>query len=123
MNLSPLLAAALSAEGHEARHWMTVGALNAPDAEIMAWAAQHSHVVITCDLDFGHILGASGADGPSVIQLRAARLSTEAVAALIAVAVRDQADDLDAGCLLTLDTVRHRVRLLPIRRPGNNSAS
>lgn len=122
MNLSPLLAAALTTHGHEVLHWAEVGAFSAPDSEITAWALRHSYVVVTFDLDFRDVRGVSGAAGPSVIQLRAARVDPQAIATLIALAVRDHPDDLNAGCLLTLDTVRRRVRLLPLGRRSDVSA-
>jgi hypothetical protein len=39
MNLSPRWVHLLTAAGIEAAHWSTLGAANAPDAEIMAFAA------------------------------------------------------------------------------------
>jgi predicted nuclease of predicted toxin-antitoxin system len=71
MNLSPDWVPALEAEGHESRHWSTVGAFNAPDTEIMAWARNAGHVVLTQDLDYGALLFATQATAPSVVVLRA----------------------------------------------------
>ena len=118
MNISPLCALALSAAGHEAQHWYEVGLPTASDAEIMAWALEHDSVVLTHDLDFGDILGASGAKGPSVIQLRAERLAVPELAQLVASALRDCRAELNAGALITLDASRRRMRLLPINRPS-----
>ena len=68
MNLSPDLCAPLSAAGHEAVHWSTLGAPTASDESIMAYARDHGLVVVTHDLDFGAILAATHAHGPSVVQ-------------------------------------------------------
>jgi predicted nuclease of predicted toxin-antitoxin system len=38
MNLSPAWLAVLAAHGHDAVHWSEVGAADAPDTHIMAWA-------------------------------------------------------------------------------------
>ena len=46
MNLSPEWLEPLAAAGFEVRHWKDTGAHNAPDTEILAWAAQHDHVVL-----------------------------------------------------------------------------
>jgi predicted nuclease of predicted toxin-antitoxin system len=52
MNLSPRWVDVLATAGFEAAHWSTLGANNAPDAEIMAYARAHDYVVLTHDLHF-----------------------------------------------------------------------
>ncbi|WP_058553943.1 DUF5615 family PIN-like protein [Thiohalocapsa sp. ML1] len=68
MNLSPAWKPLLEAHGWHTQHWSEVGAVNAADAEIMAWAKAHGCYVITNDLDFSAILAATWASGPSVVQ-------------------------------------------------------
>jgi predicted nuclease of predicted toxin-antitoxin system len=53
VNLAPAWADRLRALGHDAEHWSQLGALDAPDSEILAWAEEHNAIVLTCDLDFG----------------------------------------------------------------------
>jgi predicted nuclease of predicted toxin-antitoxin system len=69
-NLSPSWVEFLIEAGLEAVHWSAIGRGDADDAEVMQWAAQHDHVVLTSDLDFGAILAATRDRRPSVIQLR-----------------------------------------------------
>jgi predicted nuclease of predicted toxin-antitoxin system len=45
VNLSPLLAIEMTSAGFETVHWSTVGAFNATDPELMAYAARHGYVV------------------------------------------------------------------------------
>ena len=52
MNLSPRWTGTLADAGFEAAHWSTLGANNAPDSEIMAYARANDYVVLTHDLDF-----------------------------------------------------------------------
>ena len=52
MNLSPRWTDMLATEGLQATHWSSVGANNAPDTEIMAFAATNDYIVLTHDLDF-----------------------------------------------------------------------
>jgi len=59
MNLPPGLSPVLRAEGFEAEHWSTLGAVNATDQSIMAYASEHHLTVVTHDLDFGAILAGS----------------------------------------------------------------
>jgi predicted nuclease of predicted toxin-antitoxin system len=117
MNMSPLIVPALNGTGHEAVHWMDLGPPTAADSTIMAWARDNRMVLLTHDLDFGGMLAASGAGGPSVIQVRAERLAIEPMCRLIAAALGEYGHELQLGALLTLDTARNRVRLLPINRP------
>ena len=70
MNLSPLWVPVLNGHGHECVHWSQIGNPSATDEELMSWARQNEHVIISHDLDFGAILAASNADAPSVLQIR-----------------------------------------------------
>lgn len=114
MNLSPRWIEVLEAEGHEAVHWSTVGAPDAPDREIMAWAQRGGYVVFTHDLDFTALLAASGAAGPSVLQVRAQDVLPEAIGAPVLQALRQFERELGAGALVSVDPSRARVRVLPL---------
>ncbi|NDC55149.1 MAG: hypothetical protein EBZ74_13005, partial [Planctomycetia bacterium] len=70
MNLPPSWVQVLEAGGHDAVHWSSVGLPKASDRDILRWARHNGYVVFTHDLDFGAILAATGADSPSVIQIR-----------------------------------------------------
>jgi predicted nuclease of predicted toxin-antitoxin system len=115
MNLSPRWRQALEEAGAEAMHWSQVGAATAADSEIMAYAEAHGLIVLTHDLDFGGILAATKGRGPSVVQLRADDTSPETNASLVMSAVRQCEPELRAGALLTVDTQRLRLSLLPLQ--------
>src|SRR5215831_16049629 len=70
MNLSPDWVAFLQQHNHTPVHWSSVGDIRALDPEIMDWARNNSHIVLTHDLDFGTILAQTHATGPSVILIR-----------------------------------------------------
>lgn len=55
MNLSPHWEALFHGLQMEAVHWTKLGAIDAPDTEIMTFAAREDFVVLTHDLDFGSI--------------------------------------------------------------------
>jgi predicted nuclease of predicted toxin-antitoxin system len=74
-------------------------------------------VVFTHDLDFSAILAATDGGKPSVVQLRSEDVSPEAVGQAVVDAVRQTADELDRGALLTVEPSRMRLRLLPLQ-PG-----
>ena len=114
MNLSPRWQEAPEQAGIEAAHWSNVGAATATDVEIMAFAGDHSFVVLTHDLDFGAILAATKGRGPSVVQLRSDDTSPEVNAPVLIAAVRQCEPELRAGALLTVDVSHTRLTLLPL---------
>lgn len=63
----------------QAVHWSTLGRVDAPDTEIMAYAAAHDYVVLTHDLDFSAVLAATQGTKPSVVQIRSDNLSPAAI--------------------------------------------
>jgi len=115
MNLSPRWVSLLTSAGVEAVHWSTLGAANAPDVEIMAFARSQDFIVLTHDLDFGAILAATKGDKPSVVQIRAEDVSPDAIGKLVVDALRQMTIELEAGALLTIDQGRARLRILPLQ--------
>ena len=118
MNLSPGWVQSLRADGIDATHWSTIGRANADDRTLMSYARENAMVVFTHDLDFGAILAATGAAGPSVIQLRTGDVRPAAAGAAIVQAIRQFADELEHGTLLTVDPHRFRVSMLPLGDRG-----
>jgi predicted nuclease of predicted toxin-antitoxin system len=113
MNLSSDWVPLLGSHGWEAKHWSTIGVGNAPDTELMRWAREHGHVVLTQDLDFPQMLYATKDSGPSVVLLRMDNefdvTAREHVCAALVLAETALAD----GALLTISGNRVRLRRLP----------
>jgi len=118
MNLSPLWVSFLEAEGYKVRHWKDIGAADAPDTEIMAWARNNGHIVFTHDLDFSALLFATNAIAPSVIQLRIEDIRPQSVGATVLIALQKAEEQINRGALVTIDPRKNRIRLLPLRQ-GN----
>jgi predicted nuclease of predicted toxin-antitoxin system len=116
MNLSPLWCDVLGEHGFEAVHWSAVGDPRATDRNIMAWAREHGFVVFTHDLDFGAILAATQAGGPSVIQARTQDQHPAHLAPIVVAALRSCEAELHSGAIVTIDEGRARIRLLPLSR-------
>jgi predicted nuclease of predicted toxin-antitoxin system len=115
MNLSPRWAEELTAAGHEAVHWSSVGNPRASDASICEYARQHGFMLVTNDLDFPRILAHTSKSKPSVILLRGEPLVPESRSAGLLAALQECAAELEAGAILTIDwTDRPRARLLPL---------
>lgn len=116
MNLTPDWVSYLQTLGHDAVHWSSVGAENAPDTDIIDWARASGRAVMTADLDFGIALARSDATAPSVIQLRVGTTLPERVGPLVARAIDGAQADLQSGALLTIETGRVRLRPLGLDR-------
>ena len=116
MNLSPRWIGLLKDSGVDAVHWSVVGKINAPDAEIMAYAMANDCIVLTHDLDFSAILAATQGEKPSVVQIRADDVSPSAIGIQVVAALRQMESELEAGALLTIDPGRTRLNLLPLQR-------
>jgi predicted nuclease of predicted toxin-antitoxin system len=114
MNLSPRWAERIQAAGIESVHWSSVGARTAPDPEVMDWARRNGYLVLTQDLDLGAILASSRAGGPSVVILRMSALPDDAAVSRTVAVLRGAADDLKKGAVVSVDSARSRVRILPI---------
>jgi predicted nuclease of predicted toxin-antitoxin system len=114
MNLSPLWVEYLAIRSVIAQHWSLLGDPKATDREIMRFARERGEVVFTHDLDFGNILAATHALGPSVIQVRTHDPIPEVVGELVLDAITKHRGLLERGALVTIEPERLRVRVLPI---------
>ncbi len=115
MNLSPRWVDVLVNASIEAVHWSAVGAHNAADNEIMTYAKTNDYVILTHDLDFSAILAATHGEKPSVVQIRADDVNPDVIGKQVIGALQQMSSDLAEGALLTIDTSRTRMRLLPLR--------
>ena len=121
MNLSPIWVGFLAAKGFDAVHWSQIGDPKATDLKIMQWARSNDHVVFTHDLGFSALLAAGGQDSPSVIQVRSQDVMPEAIGADVVNVLRQHADQLRSGAIITIDEMTSRLRILPIQRKSDPS--
>jgi predicted nuclease of predicted toxin-antitoxin system len=116
MNLSPMWVRVLERHGWEAVHWLEVGDPRATDRAVMDWAREHGYVVITHDLDFGAMLAATRAEGPSVIQVRTQDVLPAHLEAVLVGILKEHEAVIEAGALVVVEEDRARVRVLPLSR-------
>ena len=114
MNIPLKYAELLSEKCIEVLRWSDVGAPNASDSEIMAYARDNDFIVLTYDLDFSTILSVTRELKPSVAQVRASVFHAEQAVDLIATALCRFDDDLKRGAILSVDIKNARLRLLPL---------
>jgi predicted nuclease of predicted toxin-antitoxin system len=116
MNLGREWQRLLRREGWNVRHWREIGAISAPDAEILQWAVEHQHAVITKDLDLPQLLFATKARKPSVVLLRIRDTLDRGIILKVCTLLTGLRSRLEQGCLVVIDEQRVRVRPLPILR-------
>ena len=116
MNLSPVWAHVLQQAGFEVFHWSELGAPDAPDLELFSWAREHCAIVFTHDLDFGSLLALTGAEAPSVFQIRTHDVTPAVLGSRAIELLRRFENQLTEGALIVADELRERVRLLPLVR-------
>ena len=104
----------LRQHGHAPHHWRELGPPNAPDADILRWAAENGAVVLTQDLDFTKLLFQSRAPLPSVIQLRLDDIRPTNIGEDVVQILKQRSEDLQRGALITVKGHKSRVRLLPL---------
>jgi predicted nuclease of predicted toxin-antitoxin system len=120
MNLSAEWTEFLGTHGFEAVHWSRIGRAYEADETIMEHARQHGYIVLTEDLDFGLLLAQTGAQYPSVLQLRTQANLPFQIGDRVIGALQEFRTFLERGALLTFDVERLRTRKLPISRKNED---
>lgn len=116
MNLSPAWVPVLQQAGFEVFHWSELGAADAPDAELFCWAREQGAIVFTHDMDFGTLLALTGAEAPSVFQIRTYDVMPAVLGNRAIELLRRFESQLNDGALVVADELKERVRLLPLVR-------
>jgi predicted nuclease of predicted toxin-antitoxin system len=114
MNLSPDWIDVFTAAGIESVHWSNIGNPAVKDTVLMTYAQVNNYIVFTNDLDFGTLLSIQQVNLPSVIQVRTQDLLPANIGNLVISALQQFRLELERGALVTIDSSRLRVRILPI---------
>jgi predicted nuclease of predicted toxin-antitoxin system len=114
MNIHRDMAALFEKRGHACRHVGDIGMARTKDEEIVAEAKRTGEVIITHDLDYGHLLAFSGESAPSVIILRLRDLRIEEVMARLDSVWKEIESPLQDGAIVSLSDKSFRLRRLPI---------
>ena len=102
-------------KGHDVVHLAEAKFPRISDAEIIEKARAEGSIILTCDLDFGDIMAASGGrTSPSVIILRLENQKPENVNRRLGQVLEESFDVLQRGAIVSVEETRHRTRLLPI---------
>ena len=110
MGVPPTWADFLAGAGHTAVDWLDEGHPEAPDADVMRWAAANDYLVFTADLDAAALLAMPG---PGVVLLGGASdLTPAALGFAVLSAIHAGAAALAAGAVLCVDPDPTRLRIL-----------
>ncbi len=107
-------AALLRAVDIDAVHTGEINLATAEDFEILQRAQAEKRVIVTLDADFHTLLALSSAISPSVIRVRIEGLEAEPLARLLETLIKEWAEELDSGAMLTVSPNRVRYHHLPI---------
>jgi predicted nuclease of predicted toxin-antitoxin system len=113
MNLSPKWVEVLERNGYFAAHWSSIGDPRAKDQTIIDWAKSNDYIIFTHDLDFGALLAVTGAQGPSVIQIRTQDVGPHHLEKIVISALKQYQSLLEEGALIIVDENKLRARILP----------
>jgi predicted nuclease of predicted toxin-antitoxin system len=114
MGISMATVHALHQAGEDVVHLREQGLHNIPDDRIVAKAISEQRVILTCDLDFGDLLAASGDTVPSVILFRTRNQAPDAITPRLFQVLQDCRAALAAGAIVIVEDGGFRLRHLPI---------
>jgi predicted nuclease of predicted toxin-antitoxin system len=99
---------------YECVHVGEIGMWNAPDEEILAFAAEKKATIVTLDADFHTMLAVSGSNQPSVIRIRMQGLRAPETSRLIQQVLVEFPGELRRGALITVKARKTTCHKLPI---------
>ncbi len=114
MNMPRALGRRLATEGHEWRHVRDIAMARASDSSILAEAKDHQEIVLTHDLEYGHLLAFSGETAPSVVIFRLRNTHPDNLFTRIKNSWTEINNPLREGAIVTLEDASLRIRKLPV---------
>lgn len=114
MNLPRSFSKELATRGHECRHVADVGMGTASDVEIIAAAKENNEIILTHDLDYGHILAFSGDSKPSVVIYRLKNTHPSQLGEKLLAYFAELEKPLSKGAIAVIEDASLRIKYLPI---------
>lgn len=100
--------------GFDAVHVRDRSMQRSADTEIVDTAKKEDRIILTCDLDFGDIISASGEAYPSAIILRLENETPDNINRRLKQVLAESSGILIKGAIISVEETRHRVRSLPL---------
>ncbi|MEQ8172336.1 MAG: DUF5615 family PIN-like protein [Candidatus Eremiobacterota bacterium] len=102
--------------GHTYRHVRDIGKSKASDIEIIREARINGEIIITHDLDYGHLLAFSGDREPSVIIFRLRNSHPDNLCNKLISVWPDIEKSLIEGAIILMEDTASRIRKLPVAK-------
>jgi predicted nuclease of predicted toxin-antitoxin system len=115
MGISYKVARWLNTNGHDAVHLNDESLYQLPDNLILEKAIVENRIILTADMDFGHILAFTKTTAVSVIQFRISDLSIENIVPKLLIVFENYQEELQAfSTIITIQEHKIRFKTLPI---------
>ena len=115
MGISYRVAQWLNSIGHDAIHLSDEGLHTLEDHLIIEKAANEDRIVLTADMDFGHILAFTKSSIVSVIQFRLYDLSPANLITKLNIVFDKHSEEISINpVIITIQETRMRIKKLPI---------
>lgn len=114
MGISQSVAVWLNSCGHDAVHLNDEKLYKLEDRLIFEKAVIENRVILTTDMDFGHLLAFNKSMKTSVIQFRTSVFTPFVIREKLELLFKDFSDQLDGYFIITIEDIRIRFRKLPI---------
>lgn len=117
LHISPRTVQFLRQLGHDAIRVNEILPATAPDAAIVARAADDGRTILTQDLDFSALIVLTRKAAPSLISLRLSSSRIEHVNTVLQRILPELEEEVQQGVLVTVEDHRIRRRRLPLMPP------
>lgn len=114
MGISQSISLWLKYQGHDAVHLNDEGLFKLPDLSIIEKAILEKRIIVTTDMDFGHLLALNKSHEVSVIQFRTSTFTSANIRNKLETLFEGFANQLDGDFIITIEDNRTRFRKLPI---------
>ena len=114
MGISLRIVENLNSSGYDAIHVSQIGMVKSSDRSILEKAKNENRIVLTHDLDFGHILAACKELSPSVIIFRLNDMRPHNVEQYLFELIKSHSEFLKQGIIVSVNEKKTRIRQLPI---------
>jgi len=123
MSLPPTWAEFLRNAGWQAVHCSHLEHPPVLDSEVVSWARDNSHVLVTHDLDFGSALTLAGKAGPSIFQVVATDLMPHKIGLSVVRTLRELEDRLEQGAIMLIDLESGKAKVFRIAADSSTPES
>ncbi len=114
MCISKSIALWLNSQQHNAIHLNDENLNTLPDLLIIEKAISEDRIILTSDMDFGHLLAFDKSKPASVIQFRTSSFTSATIKTKLELLFEKFSDQLDGYFIITVEDERIRYRKLPI---------